>query len=398
MLSKLKNLKNKSYFSYVAVAVVIIAAFKIIMNIEDVAASVFAGLKLVTGLLMPFIIGAVLAYLLNPAVTFFSRKVYGRFKPLNRVNNGLSIATVYIISAGIVFLILNMLIPLLVKSITDIIAHIPDYIAKLQSLRNGELNSSVVGNLILNAIASAEREISAFLSQANISAINPAVTGILGGVINFTGTMFDIVFGIIISIYFISEKTNLLNGVKKILRAVFKKETTEKISVHTANAHAIFSKFVVGKTLDSLIIGIICTIGLMLLKVNNFALFGVIVGVTNMIPYFGPFIGGIPVVLLVLFESPLKALWVALFIFALQQFDGIILGPKILGDSIDLSPFWIIFAILIGGGLFGVMGMFLGAPALAVIIMEINNLLDKRISRKDSSAEQGEVEAATAED
>ncbi len=388
MLSKLKTIKNKSYFSLVAVAVLVIAAFKIIMNFEDVARALVSAFMYVKGLLMPFIIGAVLAYLLNPAVKFFDSKVYGKIKKKTKLKSVLSIITVYAITAALLFVILNMLIPLLIKSAVDIVNQLPVYFEKLQSIRSGELNGSVVGRLVFSAISAAEREITALLSESNLSAINPALTGILGGVINFTGTMLDVVFGIIISVYFIYEKENLLNGTKRILRALFEKATTERISAHTEEAHKIFSKFIIGKTIDSLIIGIICAFGLIILRVDNWALFSVIVGVTNMIPYFGPFIGGIPVVLLVLFESPLKAVWTGLFIFALQQFDGMVLGPKILGDSIDLSPFWIIFAILIGGGLFGVMGMFLGAPALAVILLEINRLIDRRIREKEKESEK----------
>lgn len=383
MLGKLRNLKNKSYFSLVVVAVLIIAAFKIIMNFEDVARTLISALRYVKDLLTPFIIGAVLAYLLNPAASFFNNKVYGKLKKLGKTKKVISIVSVYVITAALVFVILNMLIPLLIRSVADIINQVPEYLAKLETIRSGELNDSVVGRLIFNTISAIEKKISQILSANNISAINPALTGIMGGVINITGTMLDVVFGIIISVYFIYEKEILLNGTKRILRALFEKSTTEKISVHTAEAHKIFSRFIVGKTIDSLIIGIICAFGLIILKVSNWALFSVIVGVTNMIPYFGPFIGGIPVVLLVLFESPLKAVWTGLFIFALQQFDGMVLGPKILGDSIDLSPFWIIFAILIGGGLFGVMGMFLGAPALAVILLEVNRLIDRRIREKE---------------
>jgi len=385
MLSKIKNIRLKGAGTFIITAIVIIAAYKLIMNVETFIGAVYSGIKYVSGLLMPFLMGAILAYLLNPAVKFFEKRVYGKIKKLCKSARVLSIITVYAISAAVVFFILNMLIPLLVKSIADIIQQIPEYIAKLQSLRNGEWNHSVVGRVIFNAFSAIEREISAFLSQSDLSAFNPAVTGILGRVINVTGTVFDVIFGIIISVYFILEKDNLLAGVKKINRALFDNKTSDKISNHTAQAHQIFSSFIVGKTIDSLIIGVICIFGLMILRVNNSALFGVIVGVTNMIPYFGPFIGGIPVVLLVLFESPLKALWTGLFIFALQQVDGMLLGPKILGNSINLSPFWIIFAILIGGGLFGVMGMFLGAPTLAVILLEVNRLIDRRIRKKETS-------------
>lgn len=383
MLEKLKALKSKNITTFLLTAIAVIFAYKIIMNIEGVVLALKSVLSTLKGLLMPFIVGGVLAYLLNPIVNFFEQKVFGKFKKLTKAKTILSIAVVYAIAAAALVLILNMLIPLLVKSVADIIGQMPEYFNRLMELRNGEWNHSVVGKLIFNAIAAIEKEITAFISSYNFTALNPAITEIVGGVVNATGTILDLIFGIIISVYFILEKNNLLAGVKRISRAFLKEETSDKLGGYAMEAHGIFSRFIVGKTIDSLIIGIICLIGLKMLRVDNSALYSVIVGVTNMIPYFGPFIGAIPVVLLVLFESPLKAVWVGLFIFALQQFDGMILGPKILGNSIDLSPFWIIFAILIGGGLFGVAGMFLGAPALAVILLATNRFLDKRIKEKE---------------
>lgn len=391
MLSKIKKIRPKGAGVFILSAIAVIASYKLIMNIEGVFALLCGVFKKTSALLTPFIVGGIIAYLLNPAVNFFEKKVF-KSKKLRKSSKTLSLVTVYAISLAILTVIFNMLIPLLVKSVTDIINKIPQYYEKLQLLKISEWSNSFFGKIIVDGIVSAESSVKNFLNSANITAFNPAVAEILGGVISATGTVFDVVFGVIISIYFILEKDNLLNGIKRICLALFKDETTDRISRHTKEAHGIFSKFIVGKTIDSLIIGIICFFGLKILNVNNAALFAVIVGVTNMIPYFGPFIGGIPVVLLVLFESPLKALWTGIFIFALQQFDGMILGPKILGDSIDLSPFWIIFAILIGGGLFGVMGMFLGAPALAVILLETCRLIDKKIESKASEVIAKEID------
>lgn len=385
MLEKLKAFKNKSVLTFFLTAVAVILAYKVIMNIEGLVTALHSVLKQLIALLLPFIIGGLLAYLLNPAVNFFSKKVYGRFKKLAKIKTVLSLVTVYAIAAAVVVLILNMLIPLLTKSIVDIVNHIPNYFNQLMALRNTEWSHSVVGKLVFSSIDAVEKDLTGILSNYNFTAINPAITEIVGGVLSATGTALDVVFGIIISIYFILDKYKIIAGIKRISRAFLKDETADKAGFYALEAHGIFSRFIVGKTLDSLIIGILCFIGLMILRVENSALYSVIIGVTNMIPYFGPIIGAIPVVLLVLFESPLRAVWVGLFIFALQQFDGMILGPKILGDSIDLSPFWIIFAIIIGGGLFGVAGMFLGAPALAVILLAVNRLIDKKIAKKASS-------------
>lgn len=394
MLEKIKNLrhKNVNIVTFLLIAIAVIVAYKVIMNIEEVVHALYRVARYMKGLLMPFIIGALIAYVINPAVTFFEKNVFGRFKKLNRKKTLLSLIVVYALAAATLILVFNMLIPLLIKSITDIVVHIPEYFNTLLEFRNGEWNDSVIGRILFNVIATVETELVEFLGNYDIASLNPAITDLVNGVMNATGTVLDVVFGLIISIYFILDKQKLLSSTKRFCRAFLKDESFNKFSSFALESHGIFSRFIAGKTLDSLIIGCLCIIGLKILGVNNSALYGVIVGVTNMIPYFGPIIGAVPVVLLVLFESPLKALWVGLFIFALQQFDGMILGPKILGDSINLRPFWIIFAIIVGGGLFGVVGMFLGAPALAVILLATNRFIDRRIKDKENIIEETPIE------
>ena len=383
MLEKFKNLREKKLgiITFLIIAVLVIASYKIIMNFEGVVGAIFRGIMYILGILTPFVIGGLIAYFLNPAVKFFECKVYGKFKRLEKFKTVFSLITVYALVAVIIILIVNTLIPILVKSIVNVAMQIPVYFDKLLEFRNGDWNHSVVGKLLYNAIASIENHFTQAISEYDIFSLNPAIGDIVGSVVNVTGTAIDVVFGIIISVYFILEKKNLSAGLKKILRAFFKESSCERIDFYGKEAHRIFSRFIVGQFMDSLIIGIICIIGLRLLGTQNSILYGAIVGVTNMIPYFGPFIGGVPVVLLVLFESPLRALWVGLFIFALQQADSMIMAPKIIGESVNLSPFWIIFAILVGGGLFGVIGMFLGAPALAFILLISNRWLDRKIER-----------------
>lgn len=389
MLKKIREISAKNnVITFLTVAVLVLVAYKLIMNAERVVGAVFSALNFLKSLLMPFIIGGVIAYLLNPAVNFFERKVFARAKKLDKVKTLLSLITVYIITAAVLVLVLNTLIPLLIKNTVDIAEQIPGYIDSVMAYRNGEWNHSVLGRLIYNAIAAGEAAFNDAIKSYNLMSLNPTISGIVGGVMNATGALLDAVFGVVISIYFILDKHKLLSGIRRISRAFLSDALCDRLGKYAMEAHSIFSRFIAGKSLDSLIIGIICIAGLKLLNVENTVLYGVIVGVTNMIPYFGPIIGAVPVILLVLFESPLKALWVGLFIFALQQFDGMILGPKILGDSISLSPFWIIFAIIVGGGLFGVAGMFLGAPALAVIILMVNRIVDKRLEKKKEAASE----------
>ena len=190
-------------------------------------------------------------------------------------------------------------------------------------------------------------------------------------------------FGFIVSVYLLKDKETLILNIKKLIYAVLEKEKADSFLKFSNEVNFIFSGFVIGKFIDSLIIGIMCFVGLSMLKIPYALLISLIVGITNMIPYFGPFIGMIPAFFITLFYSPIKALWVLFFIFLLQQFDGFYLGPKILGSSVGLSPLLIILAILIGGGAFGVLGMFLAVPTTAVVILLAERLINRKLKEKD---------------
>ena len=198
---------------------------------------------------------------------------------------------------------------------------------------------------------------------------------ITSGILNF-------ILALIIAFYMLMDKESFKEGVEKLLSVVMLDESVIKIKDFGREADELFGKFIVGKSIDSFIIGCMCLIGLSLMNIRYALLLAVMVGITNMIPYFGPFIGGVPAVLVTFFDSPVKALWVILFILALQQFDGLFLGPKILGDSVGLSPFWIIFSIVVGGGIAGVLGMFLGVPIFAIIRLLTIRIIDKQLEKK----------------
>lgn len=195
--------------------------------------------------------------------------------------------------------------------------------------------------------------------------------------VKFSAGVLNWVLGLIISVYMFMGKERFFAQAKKLLYALFEKDTVDEILRQTRDSHAIFSGFITGKILDSLIIGLICFACLSVFRMPYAMLISVIVGVTNVIPYFGPFIGAIPSVFIMLTVSPIKALFLALFILVLQQFDGNILGPKILGQSTGLSAFWVVFSIMLFGGLFGFVGMFIGVPTFAVIYSNIRAFAER---------------------
>ncbi|GKX30236.1 AI-2E family transporter [Vallitalea longa] len=343
-------------------------------------------LKNTLSTLSPFIIGFLIAYFINPLVVWFE-KIIGKIRLRKRkikslkTKRGLAILFSYITVLGFIIVILAFIIPELVTSLGDIITKLPDLIDDLIDEITAFVNNSSIDFIdpeaINNFIDNNLKNIPGALNNVYdvFSNIVPSLYVLTK---NFTFGILNILLGFIIAIYLLASKEKSIASFNKGIIALFREKTSNSLIAILKDSHQIFSKFFVGKLIDSLIIGILCFIITMIVNIPNALLISVFVGVTNMIPYFGPFIGGFAGIILVLLISPIQALWFALIILALQQFDGNILGPKILGDSTGLSPFWVIFSILVGGKLFGLIGMFLGVPFFAVI----KNIIDKQINKK----------------
>ena len=218
------------------------------------------------------------------------------------------------------------------------------------------------------------------------------IAGLTSGVIIAVRLLFHVIIGIILSIYILMSKEALIGQSKQIVYALFSGKRANRIirTVHKSNE--IFGGFISGKILDSAIIGILCFLCLYVMKMPYVVLVSVIVGVTNVIPFFGPYLGAVPSAILIMLANPIKGLYFIIFILVLQQVDGNIIGPKILGDSTGLSSFWVVFAILVGGGLFGVPGMIIGVPLLAVIFYIIRNALDHVMEKKGLPQDPAEFE------
>ena len=209
------------------------------------------------------------------------------------------------------------------------------------------------------------------------------MSGLTVGVLNFMREIMNILIGLIVSVYVLFSKEKFSKQSKKITYAIFKPSNANMILHLTIKSNEIFGGFIIGKIIDSAIIGVLCFAGLSILNMPYAMLVSVIVGVTNVIPFFGPYIGAIPSAILILLAEPKMGIYFIIFIIALQQFDGNILGPKILGNSTGLSAFWVIVSILLGGGLFGIVGMLFGVPTFAVIYYVIKLLVDNKLEKKE---------------
>lgn len=288
----------------------------------------------------------------------------------------INILIVYVIFFGLIVLFFTIITPRIIESVSNLIKELPNYIDITQKWFTS-LPDHLIAIDKYGLLDKLKDAIENFLLKASES-LTPLLNKTLAQVINITSGLVDFILGSIIAAYVLQDKEGFNKGFKRLNYAIFSKEKAKKIIDIGEDIKESFSKFLIGKIIDSIIIGIMCFIGCLILKIRYSLLIGLIVGVTNVIPYFGPFVGGVISVFITLLYSPIKALWVTIFIFALQQFDGLYLGPKILGIQVGLKPFWILTSIMVGGGFFGIWGMLFAVPAFAVI----RNLLKRYIEKQ----------------
>lgn len=379
---------NKKYFTVSIYTLIIIIIAILFYKLIDNLSGTFGNVNKFISILSPFFIGFLFTFLLNPGVMFFEKqlnKFSNKKKPHNpKKIRFLSIFIMYILVLGAILLILIFIIPQLVTNISTLFSQVND-ITQLPAALLPYAND------ITNIVDKFNNENSIFNIIESFKTLDPTIFNtfkniipqILQASVSFTAGFLDIILGIVISIYLISDKENFILQLKKLSFALLKTETANKLITLFSESNNIFKKFFIGKALDSLIIGLICFVFMSITKIQFAFLISIIICITNMIPYFGPYIGAIPSILIILMISPLHALWFIIFVIILQQFDGIWLGPKILGGSVGLKPFWIIFAIILGGGLFGVLGMFLGVPFLAVIYNLCTKFINNKLKQKN---------------
>ena len=357
--------------------------------------------KKLFGALSPFIYGFVMAYLLMPVFNMLYRRIQPpmsrKFTHGTRIAKGISSLLTLIIGLAVVAGLLWMVLPQLVVSIFSIVESADTYMNDVSNWVTGLLKDNPV--IARNFMQVYEQFSEQLVNWVQNIALPHLVT-MMTGVVTTVSVVVDILIGIIIALYILNGKETFCAQAKKMTYSLFSIDRANSIIERVAYIHRVFGGFITGKLIDSLIIGVLCFIGIrvmmsvgLLTIESSFALLiSVIIGVTNIIPFFGPFIGAIPSAILIMVESPLQALYFVIII--LQQIDGNILGPKILGNSTGLSSFWVMFAILIFGGLFGFVGMAIGVPLFAVIysiVSEcINHLLHNRGLSEDTNDYRGD--------
>lgn len=359
--------------------------------------SLIVGIKTFTSIMAPIIYGVVLAYLLSPLVNFFEKQVIfpilkkkeiALHKRGERTVRWICVLLSLLLFAVVIYALIMMILPQLIRSIMNIIYSFPHYVDVIENWLNSFVERGWnMNEETIDMVNQYSARVQEYLTTNILPQMQNMMRNISAGVFDVLIFLKNFLIGAIVSLYVLADKEKLVAKSKMFMYAVFPASWTNT-TIHAMRfTHKTFGGFLNGKLLDSAIIGVLCYIGVVLLDMPYAILVSVIIGVTNIIPFFGPYIGAIPCILLILLVDPLKGLYFAIFILILQQFDGNILGPKILGDSTGLSSFMVIVAILIGGGLFGIPGMIAGVPICAVIYATVWRLIANSLTEKEMPSE-----------
>ena len=369
----------------IAFTVLLVFFFIHLSSIWDTISTVFT-------VLAPIVYGLVIAYILNYPYKFFFNHAFKNMGKKRRWLSGLrkplALILSYLIILGLLAFLVSILIPELTSSITNLVDNIPAYTQTIRSASDTVV-VFIKDNTGVNLYETGSySEIITFITgDSTTKLVTKIVTSIVPSafttVVDIGTGLYNWILGFVISIYLLASKETLLRQTKKLILAYIPDRFNRRIFKLADVMNNKCGKFIIGKIIDSSIIGVMCFIGLSIFRFHYPLLISFIVGLLNMIPFFGPIIGAIPCTLLLLIIDPIEALWFVVFIVVLQWFDGNILGPKILGETVGLSGFWIMVSVIIGGGLFGVPGMILGVPVFAVIYTLVSESVAVRLNKKN---------------
>ena len=383
--------KNYIYWGTTALAVIALSvAFGFFLSRFELVSGALGKLA---DILMPIIYGAVLAYLMLPIYNKTRAYTTVKLKPVikeqstvGKLAKGVATIVSLVVLFAIVAGLFRMIIPQIYTSILGLQESIGEYINNLTLWINKLFDDNPdVQQAIMPYYEQGVAEFQKWLTDKVVPNMSNIIGQVSTGLLNAVTVVKNILIGVIVMVYFLNIKDTLAGQSKKMIYSIFKLKEANRIVSEVRFAHGVFGGFITGKLLDSLIIGIMCFFALQFLKMPYVLLISVIIGVTNVIPFFGPFIGAVPSAFLILLVSPMKCLYFLIFILVLQQFDGNILGPKILGESTGLPSFWVLFSILLFGGLLGFVGMIIGVPAFAVIYRLTSVYVSNSLAKKNLS-------------
>lgn len=378
-------------FFVVASCILVFFAF---LRFDNIAAF----FKNVISILQPIIIGLVLAYLLNPIMNFaearilpFLRKYIQKEKSCKSLARSLSITFALLVAAFCIYVLARIILPELLVSLRGLFLSLPELSEGFMAWATAFLSENshygpIIEDVLTNAMDIAEN----WLKTDLLPQLNTWISALATGVLGTVGLISDLFIGIIVSVYTLSSKDKFAAQGKMLIYAIFSPDVANVIIEVIRESHLIFGGFIIGKIIDSTIIGILCFIGCSLLKLPYTLLISIFVGITNIIPFYGPYIGAIPSAILVLFVSPVQCIYFIIFILALQQLDGNVIGPAILSDRTGISAFWIVTSTTLAGGLFGIVGMIMGVPICAILIYIIRRIVSHLLRKKNMPYESSD--------
>ena len=338
-------------------------------------------------ILAPFAYGGVVAYLLRPMCNLYEGLFQKHLpKKLKKLSNGLAVGLSMISGILIVYALIIMIAPQLFSSIQTLWLSLPDKISKLYAWAMATFgeNEKLVSlfNTVYNTVNTDLQNWADNTLAPYVSSVVSIVSGVGSSVWKVLMFLYNLLVGLIVAVYLLYSRKKFARQSVLIIRSALKPKWAELLLDEVAFIDRMFGGFIDGKILDSAIIGVLCYIGCTIFRFPNALLVSAVVGITNVIPFFGPIIGAVPSTLLILIESPIKALWFVVFVLALQQLDGNVIGPKILGNTIGISGFWVLVSITVAAGLFGFAGMLLGVPVFAIIYLLISDAINLSLKKK----------------
>ena len=360
--------KKIPYVRFVPIIIITFLLFRVISNIESIG-SVF---HTISSLLVFFIWGFVIAYLLNPLMVYIEKKTQ-----MKRIY---SIIIIYTLFIGLIVFIITLITPNVIKSSVDLFDDIPKFADKTYKWatnflsQNELLNKFNVTSYLENYFSTFNKDITTYFA--------PGLQIIVDNLMGLSSLFMKFFSGVVISVYFLMDKEAIIFNIKKFIYSILSESASIKLINFGKLAHVTFNHYFIGKIIDSVIFGIITFIGFSLLKIPYALPFSLVIGVTNMIPYFGNIIGMAPAVLITLFFNPIKSIEIILFVVTLSNIDGWFISPKIIGDKVGLSPLLIILGLVLGGGLFGIVGMLIGIPTIALLKILLEEFMNERTKDK----------------
>lgn len=369
--------KNNKIKDYIFLSTYIILLIFFFINIKDIMNFLYKFL----GILKPFIWGIAIAFILNIPVKLIEKNL-GNSKFFKGMKRSFSITLTFLFFILAITLFILFVIPQLLSSISTLMNSIPEYLSQFEKfLEVNAINNSqsqVMMQNIINELLNMWKEILKVTSQivgTSLGYLLDFTLGITYGVINFF-------LSLILAIYMLASKEILISQLKLIIYAFVSKNKADRIIELGKMCNEMFSKFILGQCTEALVIGVLCFIGMIILKMPYALLISVVIGVTALIPVFGAFLGTIPSAFIILIMDPIKALWFIIFIIVLQQLEGNLIYPRVVGSSIGLSALWVMFAMIVGGSLFGIIGMLIGIPIFGVVFKILKRVANRKINEK----------------